>query len=148
MKYDNIVIRGPKDVYCCIEKLGGKKTEHFGVMLLDAGNHVIADKILFKGGVHSTIVDMRPVFWFACKHEASHMVVYHNHPSQNVTPSEHDTGLTMRLKTACDYIGIQLMDSMIIAKDGQYYSFAEDRSDIMNKNATADLVVNAIIRKE
>lgn len=120
----------------CLEqtdRVRNKIQEHFGVILLNSNHDVIANKVLFKGGVNLTTVDFKIVFYYAVKHLASAMIVYHNHPSGNPKPSEQDIELTQKLKEACKIMGISLLDHLIVPKGSfnELYSFNAE-TDIFN----------------
>lgn len=120
----------------CLEqtdKVRNKIQEHFGVILLDSNHDVIANKVLFKGGLNLTTVDFKIVFYYAVKHLTSAMIVYHNHPSGNPEPSEQDIELTKRLKEACKIMGITLLDHLIVPRwsFNELYSFKAE-TDMFN----------------
>ena len=103
----------------CLEitdNIRNKVQEHFGVILLDGSHQVIGRKILFKGGLNSTIVDPRIIFHYALKNLACAMIVYHNHPSGNPEPSEYDVDLTKKLIEAGKIVGVRLLDHLIVPK--------------------------------
>lgn len=79
---------------------------------------------LSKGGISGTMVDVKLLLSVALKCVASHIVVVHNHPSGNLTPSRADVDITTKLKKATKQVDILLLDHLIITKDG-YYSFAD-----------------------
>lgn len=106
-------------------KLSDQHQELFVALFISRQNEIIAEEILFKGGVTATIVDTKVIFKAACVHLASAVVVSHNHPSGNLTPSESDRRLTEQLKKAGELLDVQLLDYVIVAEGG-YYSFAEE----------------------
>lgn len=116
-------IRHPSDALNYI-KIGNKKWEHFGVILLDSNHEVIKSKVLFTGGLTSTTVDARVVFYTAIKNLAAGIIVYHNHPSGNCQPSKYDLETTKILKEGAKLLGMQLLDHVIVGK-GNYLSFME-----------------------
>lgn len=100
--------------------------EEFKVLLLNRSNTVLGIYAMSKGGVSGTIVDAKLVFSVALKCNASSIIVAHNHPSGNLTPSQSDITLTKKLKLAGDYLDIDLIDHLIVTKSG-YYSFADEK---------------------
>lgn len=99
--------------------------ELFVVLFINRQNEIIAEEAMFKGGVSATIVDNKVIFKAACNHLASAVIVAHNHPSGNRTPSEADKKLTQQLRKAGELLDIQVLDHLIITDDG-FYSFAEE----------------------
>ena len=99
--------------------------EEFKVLLLNRGNKVLGVYPLSKGGVSSTIVDLKLLFSVALKTNASGVILSHNHPSGNLNPSNVDENLTIKIKQASEFLDIKLLDHLIITKDG-YYSFADN----------------------
>ncbi len=101
------------------------KKEVFKVIYLDSRNHIIAVEELFQGTVNESIVYPREVMERALKHHASALVMAHNHPSGDPTPSPADIRLTKHLLLAARLLQIRILDHLIIAKGG-YFSFADE----------------------
>jgi DNA repair protein RadC len=99
--------------------------EEFWMLLLNRANHVIAKRQLSKGGVTGTVVDPKVVFKAAVEHTASGIILCHNHPSGNRSPSDADISLTRKLRDAGKLLDVQVLDHLIIAADG-YYSFSDE----------------------
>jgi DNA repair protein RadC len=78
-----------------------------------------------SGGVACCIIDPKIVFAAALKCLASCIVISHNHPSGNTTPSKEDKELTKKLVQGGDILQIKVIDHIIISSDGNFYSFAE-----------------------
>jgi DNA repair protein RadC len=103
---------------------GGRTVELFGLVLLDTKYRVIRTAIVAVGTLNSTIVEPRDVFREAALGSASAVVVFHNHPSGDPTPSQNDMDLTRRLKAAGALMGIDLVDHVILG-DARYCRFKE-----------------------
>lgn len=99
--------------------------EEFWVLLLNRANRVIKKHKISLGGVHGTVADPKIIFKTALEELASGIIVAHNHPSGNLTPSQQDIDLTRKLKEAGKLLEIQLLDHLIVAGK-QYYSFADE----------------------
>ncbi len=99
--------------------------EEFWVLLLNRANRVLKKKKISEGGVSGTVADPKIIYKMALEELASGVVVAHNHPSGNLTPSQSDIDLTKRLKEAGRFLEIQLLDHLIIAGT-KYYSFADE----------------------
>lgn len=102
-----------------------EKREQFWVLTLNARNHVTDAKAVAQGNLNNSLVHPRDVFKFACLRDAASIIVAHNHPSGEVFPSLDDQTLTRRLVAAGSFMGIPVLDHIIIG-DGIYYSFQED----------------------
>lgn len=99
--------------------------ELFVVLFINRQNEIIAEEVMFKGGVSATIVDSKVIFRAACNHLASAIIVAHNHPSNNRTPSEADKKITQQLKKAGELLDILVLDHLVITAD-DYFSFASE----------------------
>lgn len=99
--------------------------EEFWMILMKRNNEVIKKEMLSRGGVSGTVVDAKIVFKRALEETASGLILAHNHPSGNLSPSQEDINLTKRLKTAGKTLDIIVLDHLIIA-DSKFYSFADE----------------------
>lgn len=118
------IIENPDDAVPPFMKWANKKQEHFLVMTLDGAHQVIKTKAITKGCVNRCIVHPREVFIEAIKNHAVSIILAHNHPSGSLHPSTEDMNLYNRMKKASKIMGINLLDFMIVSKNG-YLSFAE-----------------------
>ena len=82
----------------CHHRLAGKDREHFLVILLDNKNKLLHQQVLFKGTIDQVSVYPREVVRYALKHNASALLVAHNHPSGDCVPSQADQTITSKLK--------------------------------------------------
>jgi DNA repair protein RadC len=103
---------------------GAAAVEQFGVALLDTRHRLARLRILSVGSLDSTVVHPREVFKEAAFASAAHVVLFHNHPSGDPSPSQDDIELTARMLKAGDIMGIEVLDHVILA-DQRYYSFWE-----------------------
>jgi DNA repair protein RadC len=98
----------------------------FGVACLSTKHRLLAWHVLSRGTRDSTPVSLRDVFLPACLTPgATGVMVVHNHPSGDPTPSPDDARLTLRLCAAADVLDIALLDHLIVGDDGRYFSFHE-----------------------
>lgn len=100
------------------------KQEHFGAIFLNAQRKVIQTKCFFVGSDNACHVYEKIVWWKACKLETSAMILFHNHPSGNTSPSKEDIELTEKFEKGGALLGIQVLDHIIIGRY-DYYSFLE-----------------------
>ncbi|MES2780667.1 MAG: DNA repair protein RadC [Bacteroidota bacterium] len=114
-----------KDCYLYLEPLlADLPHEEFWVVLLNRANKVISHKRISEGGISGTVVDFKIILKYAIENLASCIILGHNHPSGNVSPSVSDKNLTQKLKEACRLIDISINDHIIVG-DRAYYSFAD-----------------------
>ena len=106
-------------------KIGDISHEEFWILLLNKANKVISKHDISKGGVSGTVADSRIIFKLAVDSLASSVILCHNHPSGNLTPSELDIKLTKKLKEFGEMMEIPIYDHLIIT-DSEYYSFADN----------------------
>ncbi|HAX98720.1 MAG TPA: hypothetical protein DCY12_07505 [Candidatus Atribacteria bacterium] len=99
--------------------------EEFYCIFMNRANKVIKIEQLSKGGISGTVTDVRLVFKSAILNTASGMIVAHNHPSGNLSPSDSDVRITQKIKEAGSLLDIQLLDHLIVA-GSDYYSFADN----------------------
>lgn len=109
------LLNTPRMVYEFLrEKIGNEKKEHFVVLFLDTKNNLIYDDVSI-GTINVSIVHPREVFVKALLHHASHVVLAHNHPSSDPTPSGEDVETTKRLIEAGKILGISIADHIVIS---------------------------------
>jgi len=99
--------------------------EEFWVIYVNNSSRLLATYQVSKGGITSTVVDVRNVLKKALELNATHMILGHNHPSGTLKPSREDLLLTERLAAAGELMSIKLNDHLIIT-DGSYYSFRDE----------------------
>lgn len=126
---DKIKITGSDQIYSLALEHWDMNTIEFQeeakMILLNKNNSVLGIYYLSKGGLSSTILDIKIVLSVALKSNSSSIVLLHNHPSGNLNPSECDIRITKRIKAACELLDIKLLDHLIITKSG-YFSFARE----------------------
>lgn len=118
-------LRQPEEVARVLrEILPDNSREHFMAVYLNGAHQVIAYSIVSTGTANSSLVHSREVFQPALLCGATALLIGHNHPSGETTPSSEDKAITKRLKEVSDLIGIKLLDHVIVTDD-DYYSFSE-----------------------
>jgi len=98
--------------------------EESKILLLNAANKVLGVHDLSKGGVSSSILDVKIILGIALKCLASGVILVHNHPSGNMVASDADLKITKKLGLACEIMEMRLLDHLIISKDN-YLSLAD-----------------------
>lgn len=115
-----------QDAYKCLKgTMEDLDHEVFKIILLNRGNRVMKIEVISIGGVSGTVVDPKVIFKKALEVQASSIILSHNHPSGNLTPSQADLSVTKRLIQAGDTMDIKVLDHIIISEKG-YYSFADE----------------------
>lgn len=100
--------------------------EFFSLILLDIKNKPIHNVEISKGSINVSIVDPGEIIKEATSRSASSIILVHNHPSGEAEPSSEDIKITNRVTQACAFVGIKVLDHIIIGKDKEdYYSFAK-----------------------
>lgn len=99
--------------------------EHVVLLSLDTKCHKIKDYVISKGTVNSSIAEPREIFVKAVHDGAVNIVLLHNHPSGDVSPSKADISITERIYQVGNLLGIQLVDHIIIG-DNEFFSFREN----------------------
>lgn len=117
-------INSPKDVYDLLIDMTLLDREKFVVVMLNTKNHVIAVDTISIGTLNSSLVHPREVFKSAIKRSACSLVLCHNHPSSDPTPSKQDLEITNRLVEAGKLLSIEVVDHVIIGSQS-YVSLKE-----------------------
>lgn len=100
--------------------------ETFKVVLLNNSNKVKGVCQISQGGITGTLVDVRILFAVILKSLSVGIILTHNHPSGKLQPSENDKKITTKIKKASGLFDIKLLDHLILAPDGDYYSFSDN----------------------
>lgn len=123
---DRPAISGAEDVAAlCSTRMRGLDREHFLALALNTKNRLLRIVEVSVGSLSASIVHPRELFKDAVRLSASAIVVVHNHPSGDPTPSGADIQLTRRLVKAGDVLGIELLDHVVIGDGGTHVSLRE-----------------------
>ncbi|MGW7952357.1 RadC family protein [Staphylococcus xylosus] len=123
---EKIQITSPQDVAnFMMGKMEHLTQEKFIVLFLNSKNVIIKQKTIFIGTLNSSVIHPREIFSEAIKCASNAIVVLHNHPSGDTTPSKEDIRATNRLRKCGEILGIDLLDHIIIG-DHTYMSMVED----------------------
>ena len=99
--------------------------EEFWLLVLSRSNDILCRKKISQGGVSGTVADNKIIFKHALDELGSSIIVLHNHPSGNLTPSKADEELTKKIKEGAKHLDIALLDHLIL-HNNQYFSFADE----------------------
>ena len=112
------IIHGPEDVArFAMPHFRHETKEHFAVLLLNTKNHILAMPVISQGSLTASVVHPREVFEAAVRHSAASMILLHNHPSGDPSPSREDIAVTERLVKAGQIMDIPVLDHVIIGND-------------------------------
>lgn len=119
-------IKSSKDAYDVFyAELSDKNYEEFWILLLDRANQIIKKINISEGGLSGTIADPKKIFKLALEHNCSSIILAHNHPSNNIKPSDSDIKLTKTIFSAGLTLEIGVLDHIIVGSDN-YFSFADE----------------------
>lgn len=110
-----------------MEELRHLEQEVLLCMMLDTKNHLLGEKRMFLGTVNASLVSPRELFLEALRFQAVNIILVHNHPSGDPTPSREDVQITKRVRQGGELLGIHLLDHIIIG-ERTYVSFKEKES--------------------
>lgn len=116
----------PQDaVELIYEFLNGVDREHLGVMCLNTKNQVLNISTVHIGSLNNCTIHPREIFKPAILSNAASIIIFHNHPSGDTTPSKEDLNVNLRIKECGSILGIEMLDSIIVGQtiDDGYYSY-------------------------
>lgn len=115
-----------KDIYDYMSfKFDGLSHEECWLILMNNQNKIIDSALISHGGVSQTVVDPKIIMKYTFDKLASSIIICHNHPSGNTTPSSCDDKITRRLKSACELLDVNFVDHIIFG-DKTFYSYADE----------------------
>ena len=118
-------IKQAKDVFDLFhDRLKEEKQENFIIVMLNNHNNIIGEQLISKGTLDAAIIEPREVFRSAIKNAAARIILIHNHPSGNPSPSNEDIEVTKKLIDAGKLLNIQVLDHIIIG-NGSWWSWQE-----------------------
>ncbi|WP_345990441.1 DNA repair protein RadC [Sulfurimonas sp. HSL1-2] len=114
----HVKITSAVDVYELLREYGSKKQEYFIALALDGASHLIEKRVVSIGTLNQSLVHPREVFADAVADRAAGIIIAHNHPGGQLVPSREDVAVTRRLREAGTLLGIELLDHVILTRDG------------------------------
>jgi DNA repair protein RadC len=124
--YEKTLIKSSADIAHFLRaSLKDHNHEVFMAVYLNKSNKVLTHKVISSGGLSGTVADPRIIFKTALEEGATGIVLCHNHPSGNLTPSIADENLTRKIKQGASLLDIKVLDHIIVSNEG-YYSFADN----------------------
>lgn len=126
LAYGSKQINSPRDAATIAgDFLAGVDREHFVVICLDTKNNVNALNTVSVGTLNSSLVHPREVFKAAILANSNAIILIHNHPTGDPSPSREDVEVTKRLAEAGNILGIEVIDHVVVGDNGKYVSFKE-----------------------
>ncbi len=123
IKNERVIIKSAKDVFNYIyPKVKDLDKEHFIVLMLDTRNGIIKDEVVSVGTLNSSLIHPREVFKSAIKESANALILVHNHPSGDCSPSDEDIDVTKKLIKVGEVVGIKVLDHVIVG-GGKWWSW-------------------------
>jgi len=118
-------IETAKDVYNhFVDRLKDRKKEYFYALMLDSKNRIIKEELISVGTLNASLVHPREVFKWAIKESANAIILVHNHPSGDCSPSPEDVEISKMISNSGDLLEIKLLDHIIIG-DNKFLSLKE-----------------------
>jgi DNA repair protein RadC len=120
------VIKCSRDAYEILSPLlSDLDHEQFYVLFLNRANKVIKYERISQGGMNGTVTDVKIILRKGLENKANGLILFHNHPSGNLNPSESDSIITKKIRDASALMDIQTLDHIIIGGK-EFYSFADN----------------------
>ena len=138
MRPQDLEIRSPEDVFRVLyPKFAGLNHEECWIIYLNRSHKIIGTEKISSGGMSETTIDLANIARRALMKKASALVITHNHPSGNPTPSRADIVMTGKLKEALALMEISLVDHVVVT-DACYYSFADEETRYYAENFVSE----------
>lgn len=131
LDYRKIKIQSPGDIAKILtEDMKHLKTELLKLVILNNSNEILKIQNITEGNSNMVSADAKNILSEVIKMQAPKIILVHNHPSENLTPSQSDINFTKRIKQASEILGVQLLDHIIIAGNGYTSIFYEMKKNI------------------
>jgi DNA repair protein RadC len=119
-------ISSSKDAFEILQPhLSDLQTEEFWAIFLNHQNKILYKTCLFRGGIASSVADVRVIFKTALEHFSTQIIVAHNHPAGSRKPSKEDISITQKIKEAGKLLDIELLDHLILTQNN-FFSFKDE----------------------
>lgn len=115
----------PQDILPHLKFIRTKKQEYVLCLSLDSGHRLIARRVVTIGTLTSSLIHPREIFAAPLKDRAASVIIAHNHPSGDASPSKADIAMTQQLVAAGQILGVAMRDHLIVTRDDSY-SFKEN----------------------
>ena len=122
---DAPIIDSPKAAYLLFRDMESLEQEELRVAVVDVKNRVLRVLTVARGGLRSTTVRLADMFREAVRSNASALIVAHNHPSGDPTPSPEDVSITKKMVQAGELLDVKVLDHLVIGRSGKWVSMKE-----------------------
>ncbi len=136
----DIIIKNLKDVLTLTYDLRDRRKEYLVCLYLDAKNTLIRKEIISVGLLDKALIHPREIFYPAVELNSANIILVHNHPSGDQTPSKKDTEIVKKISQAGEIMGISIIDFIIISEKGNYSFFQK----LKDKNNSLDYVADGL----
>lgn len=127
--HTDLIIHNVQNVLALTFEVRNKKKEHLICLHLDSRNALIKKETMSIGLLDKSLIHPREIFSSALEHKAANIILIHNHPSGDPTPSKQDEKIAQRISQAGQIMGVALLDFVIIAKNGHHSLYQELKPD-------------------
>jgi len=122
---DRLIVKSPGDAANLFADLRVAEQEMMRTVLLDTKNRVLATPTIYRGSLHTTVIRITELFREAVRHNCAAMIIAHNHPSGDPTPSPEDIAVTREIVQAGKILDIEVLDHIVIGAGEKYVSLKE-----------------------
>lgn len=123
---DRPLVRSPADVAeLLIPEMAGLEQEQMRIVLLSTKNRVIGTTMVYQGSLHTTVIRVGELFREAVRRNAAAVIVAHNHPSGDPTPSPEDVSVTTEIVKSGKLLDVDVLDHLILGNGGRWTSLKE-----------------------
>lgn len=119
------VVNTPSDAAMLVAGMGWLEKEEMRVVLLDTKNRVLATPLVYSGSLHTTVIRVGELFREAVRQNCAALIVVHNHPSGDPTPSPEDVAVTREIVQAGKLLDIDVLDHLVIGAGNRFVSLKE-----------------------
>ena len=124
--FTTVVLKSTADVVMHVRDIAEKKQEHLLVLYLNARYELLRKEVVGVGSLNHMRITAKEIFSPALQTPCASIIIAHNHPSGDPTPSDDDITFTMTMQKAGDIMGISMLDHLVVARGG-YFSFRDNK---------------------
>ncbi len=122
---ERVMIKTPQDAAVLLRSMGWLEQEEMRTVLLDTKNHVLATPTVYSGSLHTTVIRIGELFREAVRQNCAAIIVVHNHPSGDPSPSPEDVAVTREIVQAGKLLDIDVLDHLVIGAGDKFVSLKE-----------------------
>ncbi len=119
------IVKSPEDTANLLADMRASEQEIMRTVLLDTKNRVLGTPTVYRGSLHTTVIRITELFREAVRQNCAAMIIAHNHPSGDPTPSPEDVAVTREIMQAGKLLDIDVLDHVVIGAGNRYYSLKE-----------------------